>query len=458
MRPEPLPALRHALLTALGLGACTAATPPGAAGEPEPPPVPAAKGYVKDADGTVHRAGPTECDPQYARPACTEPNPNYNECKTADDCKAGANPQCHQSAGQIGPFCACDYSCRADDDCKPGEVCVCGDAFNDGSHSLCVRADCTRDADCPSGTCAVSVYNNGCGPERVLACRTPADSCKSDTDCKPNTRCVFDQQAGRWDCLGLTCVIGRPLTIDGAARTAPAVPRADWLADLDIPHDVPADVAAALAEHWAEVARLEHASVASFARFTLELMALGAPPDLLSEAQRAALDEIDHARVAWSLASLWARRDLGPGPLALDGLPTASDLSDIVTALVKEGCVGESIGAAEAQTLADVADHPTLAALLATIAVDEARHATLAWRTLRWLIVAHGDPVRVAALTALAEARAELDAAPEPDDHGPSAPEWGLLPRRALLGLRREALAAVVEPVMAAMFGPTGLA
>jgi hypothetical protein len=288
----------------------------------------------------------------------------------------------------------------------------------------------------------------------ALGACTAADGTASE--CGQGTRGVFDPPGS--NCLGLTCAIGRPLTIDGAARTAPTVARADWLADLDLPRDVPEPVARALAAHWGEVAALEHASVASFARFTLELMALGAPPDLLSEAQRAALDEIDHARVAWSLASLWAGRDLGPGPLALDGLPMSRDLSDMVFALVKEGCVGESIGAAEAQTLADVADHPTLAALLATIAVDEARHAALAWRTLRWLIIAHGDPVRIAALTALTEARAELDHAPEPAEDRPSAPEWGLFPRRVLLGIRREALAAVVEPVLAAMFGPIGAA
>lgn len=450
MRPEPLLALRQALLTAVGLGACTAAPP--VTGEPE------RRGDAKDDDGIVHRAGPTACDPRYARPACTEPDPHTNDCKTVDDCTQGKNPQCYQSLGQIGKFCACDYSCSTDDDCKPGEVCVCGELFADGSHSMCVRADCTRDADCPTGICGLSVYDNGCGPERVLACRTAGDTCKTDADCGPNDHCAFNSLEGRWDCLGITCVIGRPLTIDGAARTAPTVARADWLADLDLPHDLPRDVAAALADHWAEVAALEHASVASFARFTLELMALGAPPDLLSEAQRAALDEIDHARVAWSLASLWAGRDLGPGPLALDGLPMSRDLSDMVHALVKEGCVGESIGAAEAQTLADVADHPTLAALLATIAVDEARHAALAWRTLRWLIIAHGDPVRVAALTALTEARAEFDNTPDPEEDRPSAPEWGLFPRRVLLGIRREALGAVVEPVMAAMFGPIGSA
>ena len=40
---------------------------------------------------------------------------------------------------------------------------------------------------------------------------------------------------------------------------------------------------ARLAREWAHIGALEHASVASFARFTLQLMALGAPADLLAE-------------------------------------------------------------------------------------------------------------------------------------------------------------------------------
>ena len=36
----------------------------------------------------------------------------------------------------------------------------------------------------------------------------------------------------------------------------------------------------------------QHASIASFARVTLQLMALGAPASLLAETQRAAMDEV----------------------------------------------------------------------------------------------------------------------------------------------------------------------
>ena len=82
--------------------------------------------------------------------------------------------------------------------------------------------------------------------------------------------------------------------------------------------------------------------MASFARFTLQLLALGAPPDLLIEAQRASLDEIEHAKTLYDLASQYAGRPLGPSQLSLDDLSLDADPQTIVADLVREGCVGET--------------------------------------------------------------------------------------------------------------------
>ena len=62
---------------------------------------------------------------------------------------------------------------------------------------------------------------------------------------------------------------------------------------------------AVLAEHWTQEAAFEHASIASFARLTLDLLSVGAPPDLL-DAARATLDEIEHARITFALATATA--------------------------------------------------------------------------------------------------------------------------------------------------------
>ncbi|XXX78635.1 hypothetical protein WMF30_07650 [Sorangium sp. So ce134] len=74
----------------------------------------------------------------------------------------------------------------------------------------------------------------------------------------------------------------------------------------------------ALAARRREIAALEHASlerasIASFARLSLELLALGVPPALLAGAQQAAMVEIAHARAA-----------LGPGSLDVTGVAPAT--------------------------------------------------------------------------------------------------------------------------------------
>lgn len=448
MRSDLLLSLRHALSLALGVGVSAACEQPFNEGESTADP-----GGGRDAgfraalpqDAYAAKSAAV-CEPENPRPRCTELNEHYNECEIDADCQEGAYGKCVQSLGQIGAFCECDYSCRADSDCVAGEACACGDVLGGGRHAMCVPATCKVDADCESGACDVSIYTGRCATEIQLQCRTDEDACASDQDCVEGEQCVFDGLDGRWNCLGITCIIGRPLTIEGQTRAAPPIGRTDWLAALDIGEDVPSDVAAALLAHWSRVAALEHASVASFARFTLELMALGAPPELLAETQRAALDEIRHAQIAWSLASVWAGRELGPGPLPLAGLVIRNRVADIVHDLVKEGCVGETLGAAEAEALAAASGHPTMVPLFRTIAQDEARHAALAWRCLRWLLATCPDEARPAAISAVAEARAEL-AEPTAQTRGPSAPAWGLLPTSGLITGRRKAFAMIVAPI-----------
>lgn len=472
MRHDALANLRSALLLALGLGGCTSMpagdrgddgkTPPGdvgadgataKTGETRPDAKPGKTGYIRESDGSVHRAGAQACSPANDRPACSDPGERGHGCKTDAECKDGPHARCVQDSGQIGQYCRCDYACASDSDCKQGEVCVCGDALGGNHHSQCVPAKCKSDAECGDRTCGLSVYFNGCSEAVTLACHTDKDTCKTDADCTNGEDCALNADSGAWTCQPVNCAIGRPLLVEGAARTAPTAQRSDWLADLELEADVSPPLAAALCERWTAVAALEHASVASFARFTLELLAHAAPPDLVADAQRAALDEIEHAKLAWSLASLWSERPLGPGPLAMGDVVVVRPLEDMVVALVKEACVGETLGAAEACALADAAGHPTLAAVLENIASDEQRHAALAWRTLRWLLATHGERVRLAALVAAAEAEAELRAELTRPEVELVEPAWGLLGHDTLLARRREAFHEVVRPLLRATLG-----
>lgn len=102
---------------------------------------------------------------------------------------------------------------------------------------------------------------------------------------------------------------------------------------------------AALAARWARVAAFEYASVGSFACSTLQLLALGAPPELVADAQAAAADETRHATLAYRLASRCPGAPAGPGPRPLLAAAPALDARRVMLALVDEASIGETLGA-----------------------------------------------------------------------------------------------------------------
>src|SRR5262249_48354359 len=136
--------------------------------------------------------------------------------------------------------------------------------------------------------------------------------------------------------------------VEASARVAPLADRSDWHARSMCEPDVsnlPDDVRTALAAHWARTAQMEHASVAAFARFALELLALGAPAWAIAETNAAMADETEHARMAFSLASTYAQKEIGPGPLAIEGALGEVSARAVFATLVREGCIGETIAA-----------------------------------------------------------------------------------------------------------------
>ncbi|MCB9684995.1 MAG: ferritin-like domain-containing protein [Alphaproteobacteria bacterium] len=186
-------------------------------------------------------------------------------------------------------------------------------------------------------------------------------------------------------------ICGRPVLHDGAPVVAPVVARpSGWnlapgagLANLD-----PAE-RERLAAHWLDAAVMEHASVAAFSRMSLDLLRLGAPPELLVATHRAALDEVEHARLCFSLASAYRGIPSSPGPLTLPEAAGSSQ-ADAAEALLREGCVGETLAAVDAATRLAQARDPAVRAALEVVVRDESEHAALAWRTLRWMLAA--DP------------------------------------------------------------------
>jgi hypothetical protein len=176
------------------------------------------------------------------------------------------------------------------------------------------------------------------------------------------------------------CGEGRPFLVDGAPRVAAL--EGELGEDALLLDDGAFEQA--LARSFAADGLAEHASVAAFARLTLRLLALAAPAELIESAQLASLDELRHAEICFRHASAHAGRVRAPGALPLQGALEAQSFADFVRENLLEGCIGETLAAVRVGDQARTAENPALAAELAGIAEDEARHAELAFRILRF--------------------------------------------------------------------------
>jgi len=183
---------------------------------------------------------------------------------------------------------------------------------------------------------------------------------------------------------------GRPFAVGAQWRGGAPSARADWRAQLDA-----LDFSCLtprsrirLLKLWTEDAIEEHASVAAFARLALELLGLGAPPDLIAATIRAQADEVEHARFAFALASSLGERDLGAGPLDIGGaLAQSNDARAVMLRNLLDGCINETICAMQVRVAAEGCTDPSLREQMRIVAADEGRHSELSWRILRWMLV-----------------------------------------------------------------------
>ena len=277
------------------------------------------------------------------------------------------------------------YTCVSDGDCPEAGICVCA-----GGLSYCAPASCRVDADCGSGFLCRGYATSQCGfqGEEKFACQTAEDTCAGFDDCESAWRCGGESGSFRCDVPPINPACGRPFLIDGAERVAAMKERSDWRVNhrlLDA-IDVSAATRQRAAVAWARIAQLEHASIGAFARFTLQLLQLGAPAELVERASAAMRDETRHARLAFQVASECAKRDVGPDALDVAHCLEATSLRQVVELVMNEGCIGETVAALELREAAEHAVTPGLRSMLSRIADDETRHAELSWRFVRWAL------------------------------------------------------------------------
>ncbi|WP_244221838.1 ferritin-like domain-containing protein [Corallococcus exercitus] len=160
--------------------------------------------------------------------------------------------------------------------------------------------------------------------------------------------------------------------------------------------------------YFADVARLEAASIQAFLRLREELALHGADVALQDAALASAVDEVRHADITSRLARRFGA--VPPPPSVADVPPRP--LIEVLLDNAVEGCVRETYGALVAHHQALHAEDPEIREAMAVIAEDETRHAGLSWDINAWaapkLSQAERDTLREARRQALAVLRAEV--------------------------------------------------
>lgn len=297
------------------------------------------------------------------------------------------------------------------------------------------------------------------GPVMLTECPEPAvvrDGCCNPGVAGPEMDgdlCCY------WFCTGACC--GRAFTIEGQARVAETANRADWCTDWSAsPNDLEDVTRVALAEVWRGDAQMEHASIASFARFTMELLALGAPADIVAASQSASLDEVEHARLCFALASRFSGQATGPGRLDMSAALRGTSLAECAGWTVIEGCIGETIAALTARAQLDVAGDDDVRRGLCRIAEDEERHAALAWRFVAWALSVGGASVRMAVQQAFEEGMQQVRAHKNAEMPGIDENAWhhfGRLTGKEMDQVAEQALTEAILPSVAMLLADVAL-
>ena len=192
------------------------------------------------------------------------------------------------------------------------------------------------------------------------------------------------------------------LRIRGRVVVSPACEEVGWAERRVIDPNLSTTARETLAAAWLRTACDHHASVPAYAKIALNLVTLGAPRELLEACHRASLDEIDLARRAFSLASVYVGRAFGPGPIEAllrperDPRDPAALLRRLVLETLEDGCLGEALGAELAREGLLLAFDEDVKLTLGAITHVSAAHAELAWRIVYWCCTAGDRALRAA--------------------------------------------------------------
>lgn len=301
----------------------------------------------------------------------------------------------------------------------------------DGEPSACAAESVYIDAAVPDGSVACDIFNRfSCGIPPVT---TPRSDCFfSLNDCPslcPGAYFFNCHAYGNWcvdgsflssDDGGITLDDGSVVALDPEIVECATCPngagrRPRGLAPSRRERAASAR-SSALGHYFAETAHLEKASIVAFRILRADLMRLGAPRELVRSADRAARDEVRHARETARIA----RRFRANAPhVCVDSDNAERTIEDLAIENAVEGCVRETFGALVASWQAATAQDKAIAIAMRGISTDETRHAALAWSIAEWsmkrLDFASRQRARAAAENAIVELEAAATREPHPD-------------------------------------------
>jgi hypothetical protein len=169
---------------------------------------------------------------------------------------------------------------------------------------------------------------------------------------------------------------GRPFRKRGKVHASMVKKSTDWLLN---------DRFSKPKHSWLESARGEHSSVAAFSKLSIELGQLGCPPELLAATHQAALDEINHAQVAFTLD---ATDGTPKGPAEERGVfgeaGHAFRLQRMALSTFSDGCLYEARSALLLKKMATEEPNETIKKEIERITREEETHVDLAWKIVAW--------------------------------------------------------------------------
>jgi len=142
-----------------------------------------------------------------------------------------------------------------------------------------------------------------------------------------------------------------------------------------------ASLRAELGRIWGERIPTEYRSITGFSTLSFDLIAAGAPVDMVAVCHRVCIDELRHTELAVRMVDLYGapRPSL---PRDITSLPADESLSAVAQACrsaILLSCLGETFACTELTMLRDRAVDPVVRQVLTIFLADEIMHARVGW-------------------------------------------------------------------------------